>query len=232
MPTATRSWPTTPAAIHAAPSTARRRSSSSTFTATTPRLIETLGGEPANVFGSSGGAQIGLNLAAQHSGRVRTLVAHEPPCVRLLPDPSEALSNNQAVYDTYRHEGVGPAMQRFMAMAGMGGGSRDAASPSDLPLEAGETFARIGKNMDYFLAHGLMPISLFVPDVDALRAGPTRVVVGVGETSGGQLAHRTAVALAGRLGTQPVTFPGDHGGYGSHPGAFAESLHRVFSGSA
>lgn len=74
-------------------------------------LIEALGEEPAYVLGSSGGAQIGLNLAARHPGRVRMLVAHEPPCVRMLPDPSEALSGTQAVYDTYRRDGVGPAFQ-------------------------------------------------------------------------------------------------------------------------
>jgi pimeloyl-ACP methyl ester carboxylesterase len=194
------------------------------------RLIEALGEEPAYVLGSSGGAQIGLNLAARHPGRVRMLVAHEPPCVRMLPDPSEALSGTQAVYDTYRREGVGPAMQTFMEMAGLGGGPQDAPPPSEPPPEAREASAQIGGNMDYFLAHGLKPISLYVPDVDALRAGPARVVVGIGESSGGQLAHRTAVALAEQLGTEPLTFPGDHGGYGSHADAFAETLHRVFSG--
>jgi hypothetical protein len=85
--------------------------------------------------------------------------------------------------------------------------------------------------MSYFLAHGVKPISLYVPDVDALRAGPVRVVVGIGESSGGQLAQRTASALAERLGIKPVTFPGDHGGYGPHADAFAETLHRVLHGS-
>jgi len=54
--------------------------------------------------------------------------------------------------------------------------------------------------------------------------------VGIGETSAGQLAHRAAVALAERLGTPPVTFPGDHGGFGSRPGQFAETLHKVLTG--
>ncbi len=40
------------------------------------RLIEALGGGPADVFGTSGGGQIGLNLAARHPEWVRTLVAH------------------------------------------------------------------------------------------------------------------------------------------------------------
>ena len=58
------------------------------------RLIEALGDEPAFVFGSSGGAQIGLNLAVRHPERVRALVAHEPPCLKMLPDSSQALAGN------------------------------------------------------------------------------------------------------------------------------------------
>src|SRR5947208_9007859 len=50
------------------------------------RLLSALGREPANVFGSSGGAVVGLALVTAHPGRVRTLVAHEPPVIELLPD--------------------------------------------------------------------------------------------------------------------------------------------------
>jgi pimeloyl-ACP methyl ester carboxylesterase len=196
------------------------------------RLIEVFGDDPAYVFGSSGGGQIGLNLAARHPERVHTLVAHEPPCLRMLPDPSEALAGMQKVYDTYRREGVGPGMQKFMEVAGLGGGpQREDAPPQVEPSpEAREAFARIHGNLEYFLAHGLKPISFYAPDVDALRATTVRVVVGIGESSHGQLAHRTAVALAEKLGTVPVPFPGDHGGYGPHPDTFAEILHRIFRG--
>jgi len=45
------------------------------------RLLSALGGGPAAVFGSSGGATVGLALVTAHSGQVHTLVAHEPPVV-------------------------------------------------------------------------------------------------------------------------------------------------------
>jgi pimeloyl-ACP methyl ester carboxylesterase len=48
------------------------------------RLLTELGGEPADVFGSSGGAVVGLALVTAHPGQVRTLVAHEPPVIELL----------------------------------------------------------------------------------------------------------------------------------------------------
>ena len=197
------------------------------------QLIEALGDGPAYVFGNSGGAQIGLNLTARYSERVRVLVAHEPSCVMMLPEPSEALASDQAVYDTYRREGVDAAMQKFMEISGLGGeAEHDDAPPQDaLPPEAMETFARIEGNMEYFLAHGLMPLSLYRPDVDALRAGRPHIVVGIGEESAGQITYFTSVALAEKLGTEPIVFPGDHVGYGPHSDTFAETLHRAFSGA-
>jgi pimeloyl-ACP methyl ester carboxylesterase len=195
------------------------------------RLLAMLGGEPAYVLGSSGGAQIGLNLAARYPGRVHTLVAHEPPCVELLPDAAEQRAFVEGVYETYRADGVGPAMQKFEVGTGVGSGRQLDNAPQSPPTpEMQVAFGRIMGNLDFFLAHGLKPISSYVPDVAILRAGSPRVVVGVGETSKGQLAHRTAVALADRLGTAPVAFPGDHGGYTGQPATFAERLHQVLRG--
>jgi hypothetical protein len=102
--------------------------------------------------------------------------------------------------------------------------------PGEPTPEQRAGWARLAGNLEFFLAHGVRPLSGYVPDAAALRAGPARIVVGVGETSAGQLAHRTAVALAERLGPPPVPFPGGHGGFSSHPGAFAATLHRVLTG--
>jgi len=63
----------------------------------------------------------------------------------------------------------------------------------------------------------------------ALRATPARIVVGRGTRSAGQLAHRTATALAGELGTTPVEFPGDHIGFASEPDRFVDVLRRVLT---
>ena len=192
------------------------------------RLIEALGDVPAYVFGSSSGAMIGLNLTARHPKRVRTLIAHEPPCMRLLPDPSGALAGMQEVYDIYRAQGGGPAMQRFGAITGLGG--PQGAPQTEPTAAAKEMFARVGGNMDYFLGHGTKPISSYLPDVEALRQGRARVVVGVGNESRGQLAHRTALALADALGTAPVIFPGGHG-FDAHTDSAAEILHGILNGS-
>jgi hypothetical protein len=66
-------------------------------------------------------------------------------------------------------------------------------------------------------------------DFKALAA-PTRVILGIGTQSGQMLAGHAAVAIAERLGTTPITFPGGHDGFLSDPGAFAGVLRTVLDG--
>src|SRR6185295_19555939 len=76
--------------------------------------IERHGG-PAYVIGSSSGAIVGLDLLARAAGRVRLLVAHEPPLVTLLPDAAQWLAMFDRVHATYVASGVEPAMAEFGA---------------------------------------------------------------------------------------------------------------------
>jgi hypothetical protein len=84
-----------------------------------------------------------------------------------------------------------------------------------------------------------MTCTHFEPDFAALRAS-TRIVLGVGAESAGEMAHRGGLAVAERLGTEAVTFPSNHGGflggeYGptmvGQPEAFAVTLREVLAGS-
>ncbi len=118
-------------------------------------------------------------------------------------------------------------MAKLVAGAGLQAPPNDAAPHSEPSPEMLESMARMGPNMAFFVAHRLLSIAGYVPDVTTLRSVSPRIVVAVGETSQGQLAHRATLALAERLGTKPVNFPGDHGGFGSHPAAFAEQLDSV-----
>ena len=138
-------------------------------------LIRALGAGPVDVFGTSGGAQIGLNLAARYPELVTALVAHEPPAIMLLDDPSAALAADKEIYDTYRHEGVDAAMQRFFAMNGLDDETDHGDAPPDFAptAEEAETMERVSGNFEYWLAHGMIPLSVYRPDVEALRAGKT-----------------------------------------------------------
>jgi pimeloyl-ACP methyl ester carboxylesterase len=190
------------------------------------RLLAAVGTEPAFVLGSSGGATYGLDLAARHAGRVRTLIAHEPPVGELLPDAAKWHALCLEVRDTYLRDGMGPAMQLFEEGTGMGGGAQQEGPPPT--PEMAEFMQRIGANMDLFMRVLVPIVGTFVPDIEALSNTSTRIVVGVGDASTEeQLPYRASHALAERLGVTPERFPGDHGGFGSHPAEFAEKLHEI-----
>ena len=75
------------------------------------------------------------------------------------------------------------------------------------------------------------PLSLYRPDIQALRASAPRIVIAVGSETAGHTANRTAKALAAQLHTEAVVFPGDHIGYGPHAAEFATALHAALSGN-
>jgi pimeloyl-ACP methyl ester carboxylesterase len=204
------------------------------------RLLAALVNSPAYVLGCSGGALTALDLAARHPERVDAVVAHEPPAMNLLPDGAEWQAAFQAVAETYRRDGAGPGMRRFietaMRTSGPEANGQQVPPPempdiSQLPPEMLEGMARIRANSEFFLAHLLTTTIEHIPDVAALKAATPRILVGVGEASQGQMPHRAALAVAERINAFPVTFPGDHQGFATEPGAFAETVHKALLGS-
>jgi clorobiocin biosynthesis protein CloN7 len=163
-----------------------------------------------------------------HAHQVRTLVAHEPPVVELLPDAAQLRAEIQDIYDTWRADGADKAMGKFMAHAGLGGGP---AAGADVPRwePSPEQVARMRAATEVFLAHLIRPTTRYRPDIAALRAAPTRIVVAAGATSAGQLANRSAVALADQLSTPVAEFPGDHGGFMALPEQFGRALHQALT---
>jgi pimeloyl-ACP methyl ester carboxylesterase len=194
------------------------------------RIVATVGGAPADVFGSSGGAVTGLALAARHADTVRTLVAHEPPLTELLPDAAQVLAVVDRIEHAFRTGGPGAAWGTFVGLVMHDGPVTSDGVPavSRPPQEQGDGAAQDDDEM--FFLHMLKPFTRYLPQVDVLKAGPPRVVVAVGEASGQQVARRSADALAATLGTPPATFPGDHGGFMSDPARFAEAIRRVLDG--
>ncbi|GAB2859381.1 alpha/beta hydrolase [Streptomyces deserti] len=78
--------------------------------------------------------------------------------------------------------------------------------------------------MTVFRAHVVRPFTAYAPDVAALRALSSRLTVGAGAGSRGQLLHRTAAFLADRTGSGFAEFPGGHVGAVEHPEEFAERV--------
>jgi pimeloyl-ACP methyl ester carboxylesterase len=202
------------------------------------RLISALNTGPVDIFASSGGAVNALALVASHPEQVRTLVAHEPPAAQVLPDREAVLAAATDIRETYQRSGFGPAMAKFIVLVSHEGAlpAGFAGQPAPDPAMFGLPAQDDGSRNDPLVGHNIVSCLHYQPDFDTLRAASTRVVIGVGAQSGQQIAGRAAAAVAGRLGSPPVTFPGGHDGflggeYGStgEPDAFAETLHKVLA---
>jgi pimeloyl-ACP methyl ester carboxylesterase len=252
-------------------------------------IVDDLGAERADIFGSSGGAVAGLAFAAHHSEKLGTLIAHEPPVTELLADASHIRAVVEDVQDTYRAAGAGPAWGKFVSMVvydgplteprvpavswppGGSGETQDGAQSADTPpsADAGETQDQPSSDAstpatskseeqhsgageteeqhsgggpgersekdqaddELFFLRMLKPFTGYDVPVETLRTGRPRIVVAVGAASGGQIAARSAQALAEGLGTPAEVFPGDHGGFMADPAGFATAIREVLSKS-
>ena len=203
-------------------------------------IIDTVaGGGPVDLFATSGGAVNALALVARHPGDVRTLVAHEPPLAALLPDRDAAFAATEDIRDTYQRSGMGLAMAKFITIVTHRGPvPADFADRPVDPAMFGLPVEDDGSRTDPLVGQNIITSTHYEPDVPALRAAPTRIVVAVGKDSDGELAHRGGEAIAERLGTTPAVFPDGHGGflggeYGQtgQPDAFAATLRDVLGGA-
>ena len=199
-------------------------------------VIEALGAGPVEIFASSGGAVTALALVATYPDDGVTLVAHEPPLIPILPDAEAAERARAGARDAYEARGWGAGMAAFIAMTSWRGGFTDeyfAQPPAD-PVRFGLPTEDDGSRGDPLLSDRSWAVSSYRPDLDALAAAPTRVVIAVGEESLSTFTGRTAVATAELLGQQVTVFPSHHGGflgaesgYAGQPEAFARKLRNV-----
>jgi pimeloyl-ACP methyl ester carboxylesterase len=202
------------------------------------RIIADVDAGPVDLFASSGGAVNALALVSKHPDQVRTLVAHEPPLASVLPDREDALTATQAVADTYQHHGFGAGMAHFIAVTSHNGPFDTAflAQPAPDPATFGLPTEDDGTRTDPLLFQNMTSCTGYELDLDALRAASTRIVLGAGAESEGQMARRGAEAVAERLGSETVIFPSGHGGflgteYGrpGDPDGFAAKLREVLA---
>ncbi|SEC53815.1 hypothetical protein SAMN04489844_2483 [Nocardioides exalbidus] len=202
-------------------------------------VIGALGGT-VDLFSSSGASVNALFLVAAHPDDVRLLVAHEPPMAALLPDGEAIARSCDEMVALYDSSGIGPGMALFISLV-MHRGPWTGEQPIPDPAMFGLPGADDGSRNDGLMANMRGEGCTRVPDLDAVRAASTTVVMGVGEESGGpedgEIAGRAAYAVARELGVDPVVFPGGHNGflggeYGQmgKPQEFAATLREVLAG--
>jgi pimeloyl-ACP methyl ester carboxylesterase len=186
------------------------------------RLLTHLDAGPAAVLGSSGGAVSALALVQADPELVHTVVAHEPPLDELLDDRDQLRVQTEDMIATYLAGDVRGAWTKFLTTANihlpeevfeaMFGGERDRQTVADEHFQ---------------FAHMLRATTRWQPDIAVLRSATTRIVVGIGDDSAGQLCDRTSTALAAMLGIEPTMFPGGHIGFADDPERFATRLRAV-----
>lgn len=199
-------------------------------------IIEALGAGPVEMFGSSGGAVAALALVTAYPDDVTTLVAHEPPLIPVLPDAAAAERAIAGVRDAYQAKGHGAGLAAFITMTSWPGPLTEdffAQPPAD-PARFGLPTEDDGSRDDPMLNDRSAAVSGYRPDVAALTAAPTRIVIGVGQETGDTFTGRTAAAMAELLGQQATVFPSHHGGfsaadspYPGQPEAFAHTLREA-----
>jgi pimeloyl-ACP methyl ester carboxylesterase len=196
------------------------------------QLICELDAGPVDIFGSSGGAVNALALVTRYPEDVRTLIAHEPPLATVLADREEALAATDDIHETYERDGFGPAMAKFIAFTSVRGPTPpDFPNHAPNPADTGLPTEDDGSRNHPLLGPHMVYVTRYEPDFDSLREAPTRIVVAGAAEGEGTFPHRAALAVAERLGTEPVIFPSHHGGFGQQgePEAFAATLRRVLT---
>ncbi|MGW4243112.1 alpha/beta fold hydrolase [Nocardia sp. NPDC004722] len=186
------------------------------------RVLTHIGQGPAIVLGSSGGAITGLALAIARPELVSTLIAHEPPLRELLDNRDELRAQTQEVIDVYNTGDTLGAVRKFFAMTGL-------SMPEEVlqQMFGGERDPQSIASDDFFYRHELHTTSGWEPSLDALRATPTTIVIGIGDESADKFCDHTSRALGRELGIEPTLFPGGHGGFMEQPDAFAKRLREV-----
>ncbi len=186
------------------------------------RLIEHVQAGPAAVLGSSGGAVTALALAQAATAPVHTVVAHEHPSYALLDDRAQRDAGVEDMIATHARGDRSGAWAKFLANANI-------SMPPEVVEQVfgGESTPQELADEHYSFAHMLRGTTRWEPNLDTLRDGPTRIVIGIGEESSGQLCDRTSRALAAALGLEPTIFCGGHLGFAEEPDRFAGQLRAV-----
>ncbi|MFQ6850960.1 alpha/beta hydrolase [Streptomyces sp. 35M1] len=209
--------------------------------------------EPALVFGASSGAIVALHLLTAHPERIARVVMHEPPVVEVLPDAAEHRALLARVQDTFRAQGLMPAMAVFAAGLKKDGDTTDGAptdgdttdgAPKDgdttdgdtaepepgpeLPPRTAARAEQTVADLPYFVGRIVPGFMSYAPDIRRLEGLSDRLVIAGGQDSRGELPYRSAAFLAERLGTELQHFPGGHVGLTTHPAEFGELLRKVF----
>jgi pimeloyl-ACP methyl ester carboxylesterase len=165
-------------------------------------IIKAMGFDKAIVVGRSGGAIIGLELAAARPEIIDFLIVHEAPVIELLPD-----SNAQRwrmlvdeIYTKNRREGSEAAQAEFMT-------SLINVPATPYPSDLNE---RISGNVDFLFRHEFKAFFKYLPNIESIRNHNVKMATATGRDSDDAYYVQATRALAAKLGCENVVFTGHH----------------------
>jgi pimeloyl-ACP methyl ester carboxylesterase len=165
-------------------------------------IIKEMETDKAVVAGRSGGAVIGLELAATRPELIDFLIVHEAPVIELLPK-SKAHKWRSFVDEIYiksQREGWQAAQTEFMA-------SLINVPDKPYPPELNE---RLSGNVDFFFKHEFKAFYKYLPNIENIRNHNVKMVTATGRDSDDAYYVQATRALAAKLGCENIEFPGHH----------------------
>lgn len=182
-------------------------------------IINAVGDGKALVVGRSGGAIIGLELAATMPEMINFLIVHEAPVIELLPK-SDAEKWRSFVYNIYlksQREGSLAAQTEFMA-------SLISVPDSPFPTDLND---RLSGNVDFFFKHEFRAFFRYLPNIESIRKKNLHMVTAIGRDSDNAYYVQTTRALAVALGCENIEFPGHHDLSLWMPKEFANAIQKT-----
>jgi pimeloyl-ACP methyl ester carboxylesterase len=198
-------------------------------------VIHATGEKSAFVFGNSSGAVIALDMAATQPQAVKAIVAHEPPLASVHPNAEKWQKFFQNVYSSSLTWGSTIAMLKFTFGIGVDfqfskvykavKAARKAVEKSSQPYIDRKILTK------FFLEQELLPVTNYLPDIEAIKRNRVRVFMAAGKRSleKKRFYAETAQILAKQLGCEMVVFPGHHGSFFDMPSQWAQTLRDTLS---
>jgi pimeloyl-ACP methyl ester carboxylesterase len=165
-------------------------------------IIKAKGNGKAVVVGRSGGAIIGLELAATMPEMISFLIAFEAPVIEMLPegDAEKWRSFVDNIFTKNQSEGSFVAQTEFMASLI---NVPDTPFPTDLN-------DRLSGNVDFFFKHEFRAFFRYLPNIERIRKNNVHMVTAVGRDSDNAYYVQATRLLAAKLGCENIEFPGHH----------------------
>jgi pimeloyl-ACP methyl ester carboxylesterase len=165
-------------------------------------LINKMGFDKAIIIGRSGGAIIGLELAATRPELIDFLIVHEPPVIELLPESKAQRWRSfvDEIYTKSQREGWQAAQKVFMS-------SLINIPDKPYPPNLNE---RLSDSVAFFFEHEFKAFYKYQPNIESIRNHNVKMVTATGRDSDDAYYVQATRTLASRLGCENVEFPGHH----------------------